>query len=92
MARDRSLSPERVRPPYSVQDGNSLLCTFICQREGFSSFPGPERCVLSDPDPVIFEEAIEVHVGRDSLPVPSLCFGLSTAPQVFARVFAVVSA
>ena len=28
-------------------------------------------CVLSDPDPSIFEEAIEVHVGGDGLPVPS---------------------
>ena len=62
VARDRSLSPERVRPPYSLQDGNSRFCTVICQRGGFSSVPGSERCVLSDPDPSIFEKAIEVHV------------------------------
>ena len=73
-ARDRSLSPERVRPSYSIQDGNSHFCTVICQRGGFSSFPGSERCVLSDPDPSIFEEAIEVHVGGDGLPVPSPVF------------------
>ena len=72
--RDRSLSPERVRPADSIQDGNSRFCTVICQRGGFSSFPGSERRVLSDPDPSIFEEAIEVHVGGDSLPVPSLVF------------------
>ena len=69
-ARDLSLSPERVRPPYSVQDGNSRFCTVICQRGGFFSFPGSEGCILSDPDPSIFEEAIEVHVGGDGLPVP----------------------
>ena len=73
-ARDLSLSPERVRPPYSVQDGNSRFCTVICQRGGFSSFPGSEGCILSDPDPSIFEEAIEVHVGGDGLPVPSTVF------------------
>ena len=73
-ARDLSLSPKRVRPPYSVQDGNSRFCTVICQRGGFSNFPGSEGCLLSDPDPSIFEEAIEVHVGGDGLPVPSPVF------------------
>ena len=48
--RDRSLAPERVRPADSVQDGNSRFCTVICQRGGFSSFPGSEGCVLSDPN------------------------------------------
>ena len=72
--RDRSLAPERVCPADSVQDGNSCFCTVICQRGGFSSFPGSERCVLSDPNPSIFEEAIEVHVGGDGLPVPSPVF------------------
>ena len=59
---------------FSVQDGNSRFCTVICQRGGFSSFPGSERRVLSDPNPSIFEEAIEVHVGGDGLPVPSPVF------------------
>ena len=72
--RDRSLSPERVRPADFVQDGNSRFCTVICQRGGFSSFLGSERRVLSDPDPSIFEGAIEVHVGGDGLPVPSTVF------------------
>ena len=69
-----SLSPERVCPSYSVQDGNSRFCTVICQGGGFSSFPGSERRVLSDPKPSIFEEAIEVHAGGDGLPVPSPVF------------------
>ena len=43
----------------------------ICQRGGFSSFLGSEGCILSDPDPRIIEEAVEVHVGGDSLPVQS---------------------
>ena len=89
---DRSLSFERLRPAHAIQDGNSRFGAVVCQRGGFSSFLGSEGCVLSDPDPRIIEEAVEVHVGGDSLPVQSLCFGLSTAPQVFTRVFAAVSA
>ena len=73
-SRDRLVSPERVRPPDSVQDENSRFCTVICQRGGFSSFPGSEGRVLSDPNPSILKEAIEVHVGGDGLPVPSPVF------------------
>ena len=44
-------------------------------REGdFLVFPGSEGCVLSDPNPSIFKEAIEVHFGGDGLPVPSPVF------------------
>ena len=89
---DRSLTFERLRPADVVQDGSSRFGAVICQRGGFSSFLGSEGCILSDPDPQIIEEAVEVHVAGDSLPVQSLCFGLSTAPQVFTRVFAAVSA
>ena len=57
---DRSLTLERLRPADVVQDGNSRFGAVICQRGG-----------LSDPDPRIIEEAVEVHVGGDSLPVQS---------------------
>ena len=70
-ADDRSLSFERLRPADAVQDGNSRFGAVICQRGGFSSFLGSEGCILSDPDPRIIEEAVEVHVGGDSLPVQS---------------------
>ena len=69
--RDRSLAFERLRPADAVQDGNSRFGAVICQRGEFSSFLGSEGCVLSDPDPRIIEEAVEVHVGGDGLPVPS---------------------
>ena len=68
---DRSLSFERLRPADVVQDGNSRFGAVICQRGVFSSFLGSEGRVLSDPDPRIIEEAVEVHVGGDSLPVQS---------------------
>ena len=68
---DRSLAFERLCPADAVQDVNSRFGAVICQRGGFSSFLGSEGCVLSDPDPWIIEEAVEVHVGGDSLPVQS---------------------
>ena len=68
---DRSLAFERLRPADVVQDGNSRFGAVICQRRGFSSFLGSEGCVLSGPDPRIIEEAVEVHVGGDSLSVQS---------------------
>ena len=68
---DRSLAFERLRPADVVQDGNSRFGAVICQRGGFSSFLGSEGRILSDPDPRIIEEAVEVHVGGDSLPVQS---------------------
>ena len=69
--RDRSLTPERLCPADAVQDGNSCFGAVICQRGGFSSFLGSEGCILSDPDPRIIEEAVEVHVEGDGLSVPS---------------------
>ena len=68
---DRSLAFERLSPVDAVQDGNSRFGAVVCQSGGFSSFLGSEGCVLSDPDPWIIEEAVEVHVGGDSLPVQS---------------------
>ena len=68
---DRSLAFERLRPADAVQDGNSRFGAVVFQRGGFSSFLGSEGCVLSDPDQWIIEEAVEVHVGGDSLPVQS---------------------
>ena len=68
---DRSLTLERLRLADVVQDGNSRFGAVICQRGGFSSFLGSEGRILSDPDPRIIEEAVEVHVGGDSLPVQS---------------------
>ena len=49
----------------------TVASVLLSVREGFSSFLGSEGCVLSNPDPWIIEEAIEVPVGGDSLPVQS---------------------
>ena len=54
--------------PFKMETVASVL---LSVRGGFSSFLGSEGRVLSDPDPRIIEEAVEVHVGGDSLPVQS---------------------
>ena len=55
--------------PFKMETVASVLLSV--REGGFSSFLGSEGCVLSDPDPWIIEEAVEVHVGGDSLPVQS---------------------
>ena len=61
--------------PFKME--NSRFGAVVCQRGGFSSFLGSEGCVLSDPDPWIIEEAVEVHVGggqfTSSKPCASVC-------------------
>ena len=83
---DRSLTLERLRPADVVQDGNSCFDAVICQRGGFSNFLGSEGYVLSDPDPRIIEEAVEVHVGGDSLPVQSpVLRSVDCSPGLYRR-------
>ena len=93
---DRPLSPERVCSAHSVQDGDCSLRASHRLRGGFLSFHRSEGGVFPDTHSSVIEEAIEVPVegggGGGSLPVQGLCFGLSTAPQVFTWVFAAVSA
>ena len=77
---DRPLTFERLRPADVVQDGNSRFGAVVCQRGGFSSFLGSSRKLLR------FMSERTVYQFK------ALCFGLSTAPQVFTRVFAALSA
>ena len=48
----------------------TVASALLFVREG-NFYLGSEGCILSDPDPSIIEEAVEVHVGGDGLPVPS---------------------
>ena len=95
-SRDRPLSPERVCSADSVQDGVSRLRASVCQIGGFPSFHRSEGRVFPDTRSSGVEEAIEVPVGGGGgggvYQFKPLCFRLSTAPQVFTLVFAVVSA
>ena len=88
---DQSLSPERVCSANSIQDGDSSLRASVHPRGEFPSFHRSEGCVFPDIRSSVVEEAIEVPVGG-VYQFKALWFGLSTAPQVFTRVFATVSA
>ena len=90
--RDLSLSPERVHPAYSVEDGNSRFCTVICQRGGFSSFPDLKDAYFQIPIHPSSRKLLRFTSEGTVYQFRALCFGLSTAPQVFTRVFAAVSA
>ena len=67
----------------SVQDGDSHLCASVHQRGGFPSFHRSEGRVFPDTCSPVVEEAIEVHVGRDSLPVQGPVFRTVDCPTGF---------
>ena len=52
----------------------TVASVLLSVRGGFSSFPGSEGRVISDPNPSILKEVIEVHVGGDGLPVQNPVF------------------
>ena len=70
-SRDRPLSPERVCSTNIVQDGDRSLRATLHPRGGFPGFHRPERCEFPNTRSSGIEEAIEVLVGRGSLPVQS---------------------
>ena len=90
--RDRSLSPERVRPADSVQDGNSRFCTVICKRRDFLASLDLKDAYFQIPIHLSSRKLLRFTSEGTVYQFRALCFGLSTAPQVFTRVFAAVSA
>ena len=89
--RDLSLSPERVRPSYSVQDGNSRFCTVICQGGDFLASLGIKDAYFQIPIHPSSRKLLSFTSKGTVYQFQALCFRLSTAPQVFNRVFAAVS-
>ena len=92
--RDRPLSPERVCSSNSVQDGDSRLCAPVRQRGGFPSIHRSEGHIFPDTRSSVVEEATVLRFLSEGTvyQFKALCFGLSTATQVFTKVFAAVSA
>ena len=88
-SRDRPVDSEHLHSTDTVQDGDCSLRLERCPRERSPRLPGLEGRVLSGARPSKFQEVSALYVTGDRL---VLCFGLSTAPQVFTRVFAAVSA
>ena len=90
--RDRSLTPERLRPADVVQDGNSRFCTVICQRGDFLDSLNLKDAYFQIPIHRSSRKLLRFMSEGTVYQFRALCFGLSTAPQVFTRVFTVVSA
>ena len=88
---DLSLSPERVRPSYSVQDGNSHFGTVFCQRGDFLASLDLKDGYFQIPIHPSSRKLLRFTSEGTVYQFRTLCFGLSTAPQVFTRVFAAVS-
>ena len=90
--RDRPVDSEHLHSTDTVQDGDCSLRLERCPRERSPHLPGLEGGVLSGARPSKFQEVSTLCVTGAVYQFKVLCFGLSTAPKVFTRVFAAVSA
>ena len=77
-----------------VQDGDQPVSPLSCLEGRLDGLDRPEECLPSGPRPSGEQEVRSVCGLRQGLPVHGtiLCFGLSTAPQVFTRFMTPVSA
>ena len=78
--------PECGSDPFS--DGDPSDGSPLSAEKRLDGFHRSEGCVPSDPDPSCVSQVSQVHSRRED---QVLCFGLSTAPQVFTHVMAPVS-
>ena len=90
--RDRSFAFERLHPADAVQDGNSRFGTVICQRGDFLASLDLKDAYFQIPIHGSSRKLLRFMSEGTIYQFRALCFGLSTAPQVFTRVFAAVSA
>ena len=90
--RDRPLSPERVCSPHSVQDGDSCLCAPVRQRGDFLASIDLKDAYFQIPVHRSSRKLLRFLSEGTVYQFKALCFGLSTAPQIFTSVFAAVSA
>ena len=90
--RDRSLASERVRPADSVQDGNSRFVLLSAREGDFLASLDLKDAYFQMPFHPSSRKLLRFTSEGTVNQFRALCFGLSTAPQVFTRVFATVSA
>ena len=76
----------------AVQDGNSRFGAVICQRGGFLASLDLKDAYFQIPIHGSSRKLLRFMSEGTVYQFKALCFGLSTAPQVFTRVFAAVSA
>ena len=74
-----------------LQDGDTSIRSSQGSSGGLNVVSGLEGCVLAGTNAPGFTQVPQVHGGGKVYQFKVLCFGLSTAPQVFTRVMAPVS-
>ena len=75
-----------------LQDGDTSIRSSLGSSGGLGGVSGFEGYVLAGANAPGFMQVPQVHGGGKVYQFKVLCFGLSTAPQVFTRVMAPVSA
>ena len=89
---DRSLTFERLRPADVVQDGNSRLVLLSVREGDFLASLDLKDAYFQFPIHGSSRKLLRFMSEGTVYQFKALCFGLLTAPQVFTRVFAAVSA
>ena len=75
-----------------LQDGDTSICSSFGSSGGLDGVSGLEGCILDWPMHPDSRKFLRFMVGGKVYQFKALCFGVSTAPQVFTRVMAPVSA
>ena len=86
----RFITTQHLYDPLEVQDGDSQVC-FRFHLKGRLHFFGKSKGhTISDAHPSGIETILSLSYEEKMHQLKALCFGLSSAPQFFARVFVLV--
>ena len=88
----RSVDPERLRHLVSLPHGDSTVSPSFHPSGRLDGLPGPAGRLPAGSCSSRFASLPSIRDTRKGVPVRVLCFGLTTAPQVFTRIMAPVSA
>ena len=91
----RFVDPERLRHLVTLPHGDSSVSPELHSSRRLDDLPGPARCVSSGSSSsrfASFSSLRGIVVDGKPFQFRVLCFGLTTAPQVFTRIMAPVSA
>ena len=89
---DRFVNPQSESPQDSLEDGDSSVCASVCAEQRLDGLHRLEGCILASSSTSGQSQVPQICRSESSFQFKALCFGLSTAPQVFTRVMAPVSA
>ena len=87
----QSVSTQHLSGPYGVNDGDCHVSPGHHLKRRLHFLDRSEGCVLSHPHPSRVKNIPAFHGKQEDPSVQSSVLGLFTAPQVFTRVFSIVS-